>query len=121
MSYCRFSDDNFRCDVYAYEDCCGGYTIHVASTRFAGECPHLPLLSEVSPEEWYAAYQRQMRWCKTAERVAIGGPSDGATIHSGSPGECAEELERLRGEGYHVPQGAIDTLLAEEAEEEGGG
>ena len=29
MSYCRWSCDSFRCDIYAYE-AHGGWTIHVA-------------------------------------------------------------------------------------------
>ena len=33
MSYCRFSSMNMMCDVYAYQDCYGGWTTHVASAR----------------------------------------------------------------------------------------
>ena len=33
MSYCRWSTDNFNCDLYCYEDCSGGYTTHVAGNR----------------------------------------------------------------------------------------
>ena len=29
MSYCRWSSDNFQCDVYCYADVSGGYTTHV--------------------------------------------------------------------------------------------
>jgi len=34
MSYCRWSSDNFNCDLYCYEDVSGGYTTHVANYRF---------------------------------------------------------------------------------------
>lgn len=30
MSYCRWSSNNWRCDVYVYEDTGGGWTTHVA-------------------------------------------------------------------------------------------
>ena len=33
MSYCRWSDNNFTCDLYCYEDCKGGYTTHIAKYR----------------------------------------------------------------------------------------
>jgi len=34
MSYCRWSTDNFKCDLYCYKDCRGGYTTHVAGNRW---------------------------------------------------------------------------------------
>lgn len=34
MSYCRWSSDNFKCDLYCYADCGGGYTTHVARYRW---------------------------------------------------------------------------------------
>ena len=33
MSYCRFSSDNWRCDVYVYERSGGGWATHVAGNR----------------------------------------------------------------------------------------
>lgn len=33
MSYCRFSSDNWKSDVYVYEDVGGGWTTHVAMRR----------------------------------------------------------------------------------------
>lgn len=35
MSYCRFSSEDYQCDVYAYADVAGGYTIHVAAVALA--------------------------------------------------------------------------------------
>ena len=35
MSYCRWSSMNWRCDVYVYEDCSGGWTTHIAGRRRA--------------------------------------------------------------------------------------
>jgi hypothetical protein len=31
LSYCRWSSDNFRCELYCYQDTCGGWTTHVAA------------------------------------------------------------------------------------------
>lgn len=33
MSYCRWSSDNFRCDVYVYESVHGGWETHMAGRR----------------------------------------------------------------------------------------
>jgi hypothetical protein len=33
MSYCRWSSNDFQCDVYVYEDVAGGWTTHVACNR----------------------------------------------------------------------------------------
>lgn len=43
MSYCRWSSDNFKCDIYMCEgsDC---YHIHVVSLRYVGE------VSELAPK-----------------------------------------------------------------------
>lgn len=42
MSYCRWSSDNFKCDVYVYADVSGGWTTHVkrdSSLDFNVETP----------------------------------------------------------------------------------
>jgi hypothetical protein len=41
MSFCRMSDDNWKSDVYAYEDD-GGFVVHVAAKRLVGEIPEVP-------------------------------------------------------------------------------
>lgn len=33
MSYCRFSSNNWMCDVYVYESVYGGFQVHVAGRR----------------------------------------------------------------------------------------
>lgn len=39
MSYCRWSSDNFNCDVYAYESVYGGIEVNLANRRYKGEIP----------------------------------------------------------------------------------
>ena len=51
-----------------------------------------------------------------AHHKAIGLPHDGETFEHDEPGECADNLVRLRDLGYMVPQGAIDALRAESAD-----
>lgn len=49
MSYCRFSTDDFRSDIYCYESI-EGYQIHVAAFRYVlaePMSPKIDLLSNV--------------------------------------------------------------------------
>lgn len=115
MSYCRFSSDNFKCDVYCYESAHGGFVIHVAKNRRVGATPipELPPLLSVTPEEFREAHKRQSEWLNTAVVVPIGLPDDGETYDADTAEETANMLISLRAKGYRVPQYAIDTLLEE--------
>ena len=115
MSFCRWSSDNFDCDVYVYEHCDGGFPIHLASCRLVGveACPKLDTSEPYDPEAFLASYQAQHAWIADAERAPIGLPHDGETWWAATAGECADKLEELRRIGYHVPQYAIDDLRHE--------
>lgn len=145
MSYCRWSSMNWRCDVYVYEDCSGGWTTHVAGKRRRIQpIPNLPidLLPRLGGEwdenthkvrypsrwHWLAAkiiygfatfwYNRvHMASLKLIPLRPIGLPNDGECFNDPTPGECAARLEQLRVAGYIVPQRAIDALR-EEANDE---
>jgi hypothetical protein len=114
MSYCRWSSDDFQCDVYVY-DGGGGWTTHVAGNRPVGAVPPTPPKRNdpAWPREFLAAHQAQMAFLETCERVAITLPHAGESFHDDTPGECADRLEMLRALGYKVPQYAIDELRAE--------
>ena len=119
MSYCRWSTDDYQCDVYVYEDAGGGWTTHVASARYVYKEP-LPPVVECDPdndeawEAWLDRHKAVQRMVDEADRVEIGLPHDGDTFSDDSAGECADRLESLRLLGYVVPQDAIDSLRMEE-------
>lgn len=115
MSYCRFSSDDFQCDVYVYEDCYGGWTTHVASCHRVFREPLPPVIewSEDNHEAFCERDTRVMEMVDKAELVPIGLPHDGAFFNDETPGECAERLKELKAMGYLVPQYAIDALLEE--------
>lgn len=117
MSYCRWSSDDYQCDIYAYE-AEGGHVIHVASKRYKFKGPLPPTVSHVEDglDAWFARHNEVMRMTREADTVEIGLPHDGESFSPDGPGECADELERLRECGYNVPQYAIDTLREEQAE-----
>lgn len=134
MSYCRFSNDDFRCDVYAYESCHGGFVVHVAGNKVRGWIPRIWIpprawiLQAKDPSRfkrmryWVASrlswltYRIQMRYLDLAPRRALGLAFDGKSFDDSDAAACADRLEWLRLQGYRVPQFAIDNLRDEDRE-----
>lgn len=119
MSYCRWSSDDFQCDVYAYESVHGGFMVHVASNRvvFSEPLPEIVPLEMERLSEFVARHQKVMAMVGAAERRKIGLPHDGADFCECSASACADRLECLRAMGYTVPQYAIDCLRNEATED----
>jgi hypothetical protein len=112
MSYCRWSSNNYTCDVYVFLGG-DGWTIHVAQARYKFETPLPPTLNilEVGGNEWLAREKERHRILDQTETVKIGLPYDGCTLIAATAGECAQQLEQLLAAGYVVPQDVIDMLL----------
>jgi hypothetical protein len=115
MSYCRFSSEDFGCDVYCYAG--GGYMTQVATTRYVFTQPLPPPVSEDDTGAWMQRWEAVMHAASVAPVVAIGGPHDGELFEDPDPASAADRLEALRAAGYRVPQYAIDQLRAEASEE----
>lgn len=110
MSYCRFSCDDFRSDVYVYGNTDGGYTIHVAAQRTVFAEPLPPQAPEGDLD---AAADRMVKVMEIAARSTaepLASALAGAAFHDASANDCAERLEGLRAAGLHVPQHAIVQL-----------
>lgn len=143
MSYCRFSSDNWKSDIYCYEHCGGGFTTHVAGNkrafpaipdiparwlpRFGGEWSlagrrviypsrRREIAARVVFGMWARWHQLHMWSVNLIPLVPIGLPHDGEAYSDDTATECADRLESLRALGYHVPQSAINALRAEAAE-----
>lgn len=112
MSYCRFSSDDFKCDVYCYE---GGseFVVHIAGNRVLGDIPTTPPLTKETIPAYMEAHKAQMEFLETCQRAPIDLPHAGESMGFDDAGACADGLEMLRGLGYNVPQYAIDTLREE--------
>jgi hypothetical protein len=118
MSYCRWSSDDFQCDVYVYEHMAGGFVVHIADNRVVYSEPlPPPLKGKFDPNAWIERHRVVSEIMNRSERRTIGLEHDGETMSTDTAGEMAELLGSLRGKGYNVPQYAIDRLL-EEVEEE---
>lgn len=126
MSYCRWSSDGFKCDVYVYESQYG-YTCHVASRKIVNfnEAPPIPSFFDYMPkpedklkDEDIQDYIKKRRvWEEWFDNHAIheniGLEFDGKTINTESATSMANELVMLKEMGYQVPQYAIDSLYEE--------
>jgi hypothetical protein len=120
MSYCRWSCDNWKSDVYVYESA-DGFVTHVAVNKIVGTVPAVPHILDltegrISLDDYRRASVKASRFLDRCKRAPLGLPSDGKTFIDATPDECAETLLRLRAEGYHVPQYAIDELHEEATE-----
>lgn len=114
MSYCRWSSDDFQCDVYCYESE-RGIEIHVAATRpfLDRELPPPVPFSIERFDEWMARDGVVREWLARAEHKPIGLPHDGCSFCEADPGAAADLLQALRGMGYNVPPHVIDALREE--------
>ena len=115
MSYCRFSSDNWKSDVYVYEDVSGGFTTHVAKTRktwyIIPDAPlSLLLWGGILGIVWRAWHRAHMWMVGRSPTVKIGGLYDGADFNDDTALDCVSTLVMLRAAGYNVPQYVIDSL-----------
>ena len=109
MAYCRFSDMNFKCDLYIYENIYGGITVHVKSRRIIGEVPPLPRWDD--PD----AGEKIKKWSEFFDNVKyepIGLPYDGETFYE-DLSTIIPRVEMLINEGYRAPK----TLLKDIADD----
>lgn len=125
MSFCRWSSEGGKCDVYVYADVKGGYTCHIAHYRVINidEAPPAPTLDMVARggEEGVKKYlemsDARHEWIERhGVRQTVPHGMAGQTVNLGGAEEMALFLERLKSEGVNVPQYAIDELR-EEADE----
>jgi hypothetical protein len=126
MSYCRWSSDNFKSDLYVYEHVAGFFSINVASRRLVETPPEVPPLTEAKfmPDEestqwwadWLTAHNAQMAWLETAEYQKIDLPHAGESFAEATAADAVARLKMLQELGYHVPQYAIESLEEEAAD-----
>lgn len=120
MSYCRFSTDDYRCDLYIY-DCGGGITTHVAGSRYVGDTP-IPEIPEgwhkLPPAEMKALWDAQADWLKTARLEPINLPNAGESFYNLDADQTVERVKELRRLGYNFPDFVLASLEDEAKDEE---
>ncbi len=122
MSYCRWSSDGWKSDVYTYAHVDGSWTTHVAGRRRIGldTLPASPymFLGEYSSFAWAVCHQVYHKALDRLPFVEIDLPYVGETFKDASPQDCANTLRMLKGIGYYVPDGVIEELNNEEPDEQ---
>lgn len=114
MSYCRWSSDNWKSDVYCYANVSGAWTTHVAGMRVVGDIPQVDWgLWHSDPDKMWEQYEAQHKFLEDCKRAPIGLPQDGETFDDAGPPEMLERLLWLRGLGYNVPETALEELREE--------
>lgn len=113
MSYCRFSTNDFRCDVYVYASR-DGWVIHVARNKsvLPDDMPDEPDLDDV--DAWVKHMQLIQGLVQTSRRVPLDLGHDGETFVLPSPGECADKLAMLAECGYRMPPRVVTDLREEQ-------
>lgn len=123
MSYCRFSSDDWRSDVYVYAHCDGHWQIHVAANRIDPPPVRVDeaLLTGDSPdpETWAAQFSAQTASVTSSSRKNIDHPLAGSDHAAETPGAAADILDGLKSAGFRIPDGVIDTLRDEQRELDG--
>lgn len=119
MAYCRFSTDDFKCDLYIYEDCNGGYTTHLAKNRveYQSLLPELIELTVDNVVDWHERHHTVMHLYDEAKKVEIDLPFAGEYFNDETAEELIERLIELRRIGYRFPADVIEAILEESLQE----
>ena len=113
MSYCRFSSDDFRSDLYVYANA-NGYTTHLAARRIVGDIPRLASLADTA--EFVESHRRQQEFIEAATYTPIDLPNAGETFEDADIECLIARIEGLVKLGFRVPADVLDELRAERDE-----
>ena len=113
MAYCRWSSDDYQCDIYAYESDCGGFSIRVANYRFQFSEPLPPAVDMSDTQAFVERHNKVLEMLHKARRTQINLSRDGQSFDVTTSTEAVKLLESLRDEGYRVPDYAIQALREE--------
>lgn len=122
MSYCRWSSNNWDCDLYCYADVSGGYTTHVAGNRINGPIPQadwglLRGQDDAAMKKFMEQHDAQSKFLETCTRSPIGLPHDGQTFNDPDLESFLGRVLELQAMGYHVPAYVAESIRGEIEEE----
>jgi len=118
MSYCRWSSDDFRSDLYVYE-AADGFVVHVASRRYVYPDGVMPpdMDVKVGDPGWAGAWaERNMEVQKiidTLDLEQITLEQAGESFYGLDAEEAAVKVAELRAIGFYVPKGVEESILEE--------
>ena len=112
MSYCRWSSDDFRCDLYIYESA-AGFVIHVAANRVEWDPPTSPYKLEklqLPHEKWRVIYDVYQKALEAAPRHPIGLPYDGESFSHLDLTDLRDWVKELLAVGYRAPDWLLSNI-----------
>jgi hypothetical protein len=115
MSYCRWSTDDFQCDLYCFEHTYGWYQTYVAGNRieFAEPLPEPVPFTKETFDEWWKRYKVVEKIIQKSKKVPIGLPYDGQGFRDKTPQEFLSRLLTLKAAGYRFPDEVIEQIKEE--------
>ena len=121
MSYCRFSSDGFKSDVYLYGSVDNDYVLHVASSRIKNIDELSKNLDLKIEKDNIKSFMKQytkllQKINKHAIHENINGKYDGQIFSFKTSKETIKMLKTLKKEGYHVPKNVFKMLKEESLE-----
>ena len=110
MSFCRWSTDDYLCDLYVYASVYGGFSVNVAANRrvYKAVLPE-PIDPKGNFKAWYDREQLVMDI--PCELVAITDKYAGACLAFATAKETVEFLQGLQVLGYKFPEHVIFDIL----------
>lgn len=111
MAFCRYSSNNWMCDIYMYS-CETGYVIRVASLRLKHEPPVIDAKDDIKLLE--LQIKKQNKFLETAEMSRIGLKYDGKVFYDLSCNEALDTLKMLHDEGYRFDYERIVKGITDE-------
>ena len=112
MSYCRWSTDDFQCDLYCYESG-EGFITHVAGLRVRYKTPLPEPVDEFDFNVSWKRHETVMEMLDDAEREPIGLPYDGKKFYDPDLPSFLERVKMLQEVGYNVPDYLIPMIVKE--------
>ena len=112
MIYCRWSSDNYQCDLYCYSDATGVITTHVAPSRLVKTPPPIPDIHVMNINQYLNAYEKHNEFMRTTKKVPIGLPHDGQKFDDNGEVTFIQTLAYLKVIGYRFPANLIPMLQA---------
>lgn len=121
MSYCRWSTDNFNCDIYAYESD-SGFQIHICSGRYKGEIPKTDMSflqdgSKESISRYMQTSQIQSDYLKTCGTKPINLPLAGESFTLPDLQSFYDKMVELKEIGYRFPDYVLECIKEEISKE----
>ena len=112
MSYCRWSCDGFKSDVYVYQNEDDFYSVRIKKQRSVinDDAPLLIEFDGTNAPEAYASQLNYSRWLNDRPRINIIQKYAGETLHFDDIPATIHFLHKLRDLKYHVPEHAFDRL-----------